>query len=158
MIAIGEKAPDFTLPVTRAGAEPQELTLSALAPRKVVLYFYPKDDTPGCTTEALDFTRLGPDFDAAGAIVVGISKDSAKSHAKFCAKHALGIALVSDEAGTVCDAYGTWVEKNMYGRTSMGIQRATFLIDATGTVAQVWPKVSVKGHAEAVLAAVQALR
>ena len=123
----------------------------------MVLYFYPKDNTPGCTTEALDFTRLGPDFDAAGAIVVGISKDSPKSHAKFCAKHALGVALVSDSAGTVCDAYGTWVEKNMYGRTSMGIQRATFLIDATGTVAQVWPKVSVKGHAEAVLAAVQAL-
>jgi len=157
MIAIGEKAPDFTLPATSQGAEPSELSLASLAPRKVVLYFYPKDDTPGCTTEALDFTRLGPDFDAAGAVVVGISKDSPKSHAKFCAKHALGVVLVSDESGAVCDAYGTWVEKSMYGRTSMGIQRATFLIDGSGTVAQVWPKVSVKGHAEEVLAAVKAL-
>ena len=157
MIAVGEKAPDFTLPVTNRSAATAELALSGLRPRKVVLYFYPKDDTPGCTTEALDFTRLAPAFEAAGAVVVGISKDGPKAHEKFCAKHGLGIALVSDEAGVVCEAYGTWVEKSMYGRTSMGIQRATFLIDGTGTVAQVWPKVSVKGHAEAVLAAVQAL-
>ena len=157
MIAVGEKAPDFTLPVTGGGAATAELCLSGLRPRKVVLYFYPKDDTPGCTTEALDFTRLAPAFEAAGAVVVGISKDSPKAHQKFCAKHGLGISLVSDEAGVVCEAYGTWVEKSMYGRTSMGIQRATFLIDGKGTVVQVWPKVSVKGHAEAVLAAVQAL-
>ena len=161
MIAIGENAPDFTLPVTNGSAAPgegpTELTLSALRPGPVVLYFYPKDDTPGCTTEALDFTRLGPDFAKAGAVVVGISKDSPKAHAKFCAKHGLGIALVSDEAGTVCDAYGTWVEKSMYGRTSMGIQRATFLIDGSGKVVGLWPKVTVKGHAEAVLEAVRAL-
>ena len=157
MIAVGEKAPDFTLPLTQTGAAATgELSLSGLRPRKVVLYFYPKDDTPGCTTEALDFTRLAPAFEAAGAVVVGISKDSPKAHEKFCTKHGLGIALVSDEAGVVCEAYGTWVEKSMYGRTSIGIQRATFLIDGTGTVVQVWPKVSVKGHAEAVLAAVQA--
>ncbi|PTV97107.1 peroxiredoxin Q/BCP [Rhodobacter aestuarii] len=157
MIAIGENAPDFTLPLTETGAETGELTLSALRPRKVVLYFYPKDDTPGCTTEALDFTRLGADFDAAGALVVGISKDSPKAHAKFCAKHSLGVKLVSDETGATCEAYGTWVEKKMYGKTSMGIQRATFLIDSEGVVAQVWPKVSVKGHAEAVLEAVRAM-
>jgi len=157
MIGIGDKAPDFTLPRTDNGSGETMLTLSALAPRKVVLYFYPKDDTPGCTTEALDFTRLGAEFAAAGAIVVGISRDTVAKHEKFCARHALGVVLVSDAERATCEAYGTWVEKTMYGRSSMGIQRATFLIDATGTVAQAWPKVSVAGHAEAVLAAVRAL-
>lgn len=157
MIAVGENAPDFTLPLTTPGEPSQTLTLSALRPQKVVLYFYPRDDTPGCTTEALDFTRLAADFAAAGAVVIGISRDDPSSHAKFCQKHGLGIKLVSDETGTTCETWGTWVEKKMYGKTSMGIQRATFLIDGTGTVAQVWPKVSVKGHAEAVLEAVRAL-
>lgn len=154
MIGIGETAPDFTLP--RSGSD-APLTLSALRPKPVVLYFYPKDDTPGCTLEAIDFTRLAPEFEAAGAVVIGISRDTVAKHEKFCAKHDLKIPLVSDEDGSVCGAYGTWVEKKMYGRTSMGIQRATFLIDGAGKVAQVWPKVSVDGHASEALAAVKAL-
>lgn len=157
MIAIGETAPEFTLPRTEAGTEGGELTLSTLRPGKVVLYFYPKDDTPGCTTEALDFTRLGAEFAAAGATVIGISKDTTAKHEKFCAKHGLGVVLVSDAESDTCERYGTWVEKSMYGRTSMGIQRATFLIDSAGKVAQVWPKVKVAGHAEEVLEAVRAL-
>lgn len=154
MIGIGETAPDFTLPRTGTDAP---LTLSALRPKPVVLYFYPKDDTPGCTLEAIDFTHLAPEFEAAGAVVIGISRDTVAKHEKFCAKHDLKIVLVSDEDGHVCEAYGTWVEKKMYGRTSMGIQRATFLIDGAGKVAQVWPKVSVDGHAAEALAAVKAL-
>ncbi|WP_420342707.1 peroxiredoxin [Paenirhodobacter sp.] len=154
MIGTGDIAPDFTLPLTGSDTP---LTLSALRPKPVVLYFYPKDDTPGCTLEAIDFTRLAPEFAAKGAVVIGISRDSLAKHEKFCAKHSLGIPLVSDEDGTVCEAYGTWVEKKMYGRTSMGIQRATFLIDGSGRVAKVWPKVSVDGHAAEALAALDAL-
>jgi peroxiredoxin Q/BCP len=153
MIAIGAIAPDFTLP--RDGGT--SLTLSALRPGKVVLYFYPKDDTPGCTLEAQDFTARLADFAAAGTTVIGVSKDSVKAHDKFCKKHGLGIVLVSDEAGNTCEDYGTWVEKSMYGKTYMGVERTTFLIDGTGTVAQVWNKVSVKGHADEVLAAAKAL-
>jgi thioredoxin-dependent peroxiredoxin len=153
MIAIGAIAPDFTLP--RDGGT--SLTLSALRPGKVVLYFYPKDDTPGCTLEAQDFTARLADFTAAGTTVIGVSKDSVKAHDKFCKKHGLGIVLVSDEAGHTCEDYGTWVEKSMYGKTYMGVERTTFLIDGTGTVARVWNKVSVKGHADEVLAAAQAL-
>ena len=152
-LAVGDMAPDFTLPRDGGGT----VSLAEMRGAPVVLYFYPKDDTSGCTTEALDFTRLAADFAAAGATVVGISRDTLAKHEKFCAKHGLGITLVSDEDSATCAAYGTWVEKTMYGRTSMGIQRATFLIDGSGTVAQVWPKVAVKGHAEAVLAAVKAL-
>jgi peroxiredoxin Q/BCP len=157
MIQIGENAPDFTLPRTDNGSGESTLTLSALRGQTVVLYFYPRDDTPGCTTEALDFTRLGADFAAAGAVVVGISKDSLSKHEKFCAKHGLGVVLVSDDGGDTCERYGTWVEKSMYGKTSMGIARTTVLIDGTGKVRQVWPKVKVAGHAEAVLEAVRAL-
>ena len=153
MIAIGAIAPDFTLP--RDGGT--SLTLSALRPGKVVLYFYPKDDTPGCTLEAQDFTARLAEFAAAGTTVIGVSKDSVKAHDKFCKKHGLGIVLVSDEAGHTCEDYGTWVEKSMYGKTYMGVERTTFLIDGTGTVARVWNKVSVKGHADEVLAAAQAL-
>ena len=153
MPAAGTPAPDFTLP--RDGGA--SVTLSAFRPGKVVLYFYPKDDTPGCTLEAQDFNARLADFAAAGATVIGISKDSVKSHDKFCKKHGLGIVLASDEGGTVCEDYGTWVEKSMYGKTYMGIARTTFLIDGEGKVARVWPKVSVKGHAEEVLAAVRAL-
>jgi peroxiredoxin Q/BCP len=149
----GQTAPDFTLPRDGGTA----LTLSALRPGKVVLYFYPKDDTPGCTTEAMDFTTLLPAFEAAGATVIGISKDSVKSHDRFCKKHGLRIVLASDEGGTTCEDYGVWVEKSMYGKTYMGVERATFLIDGSGTVARVWPKVSVKGHADEVLAAARAL-
>lgn len=158
MIGTGDTAPDFTLPRSPAPEDgTPELTLSALRPRPVVLYFYPKDDTPGCTTEALDFTRLAPEFAAAGAEVLGISKDSVASHEKFCRKHGLGITLLSDAEGETCESYGVWGEKSMYGKTFMGVTRATFLVDGEGKVARIWPKVKVTGHAEEVLAAVKAL-
>jgi peroxiredoxin Q/BCP len=153
MISEGSAAPDFTLP--RDGGA--SVKLSGLRPGKVVLYFYPKDDTPGCTLEAQDFNARLADFTAAGATVIGISKDSVKSHDKFCKKHGLGIVLASDEDGTTCEDYGVWVEKSMYGKKYFGIERSTFLIDGTGKVARVWPKVSVKGHADEVLAAARAL-
>ena len=153
MITQGQTAPDFTLP--RDGGA--SLTLSALRPGKVVLYFYPKDDTPGCTLEAQDFTARLADFTAAGATVIGVSKDSVKAHDKFCKKHGLGIVLMSDEDGHTCEDYGVWLEKSMYGKTYMGIERTTVLIDRAGQVARVWNKVSVKGHADEVLAAAQGL-
>lgn len=160
MTAIGKTAPDFSLPATATGSAGVDgtVTLSALRPKPVVLYFYPKDDTPGCTTEALDFTRLAQEFIDAGAVVIGISRDSLAKHDKFCTKHGLGITLASDEDGAVCEAYGVWVEKKMYGRTSMGIQRTTVLIDGNGTIAQIWPKVSVTGHAQEVLDAVRTIK
>ena len=148
----GDTAPDFTLP--RDGGS--SVTLSALRPNRVVVYFYPKDDTSGCTIEAKDFTSLAADFAAAGVTVIGISKDSVKAHDKFVAKHDLGIILASDEEGTTCEDYGVWGEKQMYGKTYMGIERATFLIGADGRIAQVWRKVKAKGHAEAVLDVVKA--
>lgn len=153
MITQGEMAPDFTLPRDGGGS----VTLSALRPGKVVLYFYPKDDTPGCTLEAQDFTARAADFAAAGATVIGISKDSIKAHDKFCKKHGLGITLVSDADSHTCEDYGVWLEKSMYGKTYMGIERTTVLIDGTGKLARVWNKVSVKGHADEVLAAARAL-
>ena len=153
MLSAKNPAPDFTLPRDGDGS----VTLSALRPAKVVVYFYPKDDTSGCTLEAQEFTaRLG-DFTAAGTTVVGISKDSVKSHDKFCMKYGLGIILASDEHGTTCEDYGVWVEKSMYGKTYMGVERSTFLVDAAGNLAEVWRKVSVKGHVDAVLAAAKAL-
>ena len=151
MITEGHTAPDFTLPRDGGGT----VALDDLLPKAVVLYFYPKDDTPGCTTEALDFTRLKADFEAAGAIVVGISKDSVAKHDKFCRKHGLGVILASDENGDTCERYGTWVEKSMYGKTYMGIERSTVLIGGDGTVRRIWRKVKVKGHADEVLAAVR---
>lgn len=147
----GEQAPDFTAP-TQDGTP---LTLSELRGQPVVLYFYPKDDTPGCTQEARDFTALAAEFEAAGARVIGVSKDSVDKHAKFAAKHDLGVTLVSDAEGAICETYGVWGEKSMYGKTFMGITRATVLIDGQGVIARVWPKVSVKGHADEVLAAVR---
>lgn len=153
MLNPGDRAPDFTLPRDGGG----EVSLSGLFPRKVVLFFYPKDDTPGCTTEALDFTRLSDEFAAAGTAVAGISKDSVKAHDKFCRKHGLGIILGSDENGDTCERYGVWGEKSMYGRTFMGIERTTFLIDATGRIARVWRGVKVNGHADEVLDAARAL-
>lgn len=153
MLEIGNPAPDFTLPRDGAGM----ITLSSLRPAKAVVYFYPKDDTSGCTLEAQEFTARLADFTAAGAIVIGISKDSEKSHDKFCKKYGLGIILASDENSTTCQDYGVWVEKSMYGKSYMGIERSTFLIDGLGVVAKAWRKVSVKGHVDAVLAAVQAL-
>ncbi|OCX66087.1 alkyl hydroperoxide reductase [Thioclava sp. SK-1] len=157
MISIGEIAPDFTLPRTDNGSAQPLLTLSALRPQKVVLYFYPKDNTPGCTTEALDFTRLADEFAACDTVVIGVSKDSLKKHENFCAKHGLGVTLVSDENGTVCEDFGAWGEKQMYGKTYEGIIRSTVLIGADGAIAQHWPKVKVKGHAQEVLAAARAL-
>jgi peroxiredoxin Q/BCP len=150
---IGETAPAISLP--RDGGH--IVNLSDFAGKKVVLYFYPKDDTPGCTKEAIGFTERAGDFAAAGAVVLGVSKDSVKKHDKFIAKHDLKIALLSDEEGDVCERYGVWVEKSMYGKTYMGIERATFLIGADGKIAQVWPKVKVPGHVDEVLAAVRSL-
>ena len=153
MIDVGGKAPDFTLPRDGGGT----FSLSEAAGSRVVLYFYPRDDTPGCTTEAIDFTRLKDGFAAAGTVVVGISKDSVKSHDRFCRKHGLGIILASDENSDVCERYGVWVGKSMYGKTYMGVERTTVLIDAAGRIARIWPKVKVPGHADEVLAAAKAL-
>ena len=149
----GETAPDFTLPST--GSDP--VTLSALQSGPVVLFFYPRDDTPGCTKESIGFSGSLADFEAAGTKVFGISRDTMDKHQKFTAKHDLTVPLLSDDAGTVTEAYGVWVEKNMYGKKSMGIERATFLIDATGKIARTWRKVKVPGHVEEVLEAVRAL-
>jgi peroxiredoxin Q/BCP len=149
----GDKAPDFTLPVDGGGS----VSLQGFKGRKLVLYFYPKDDTSGCTQEAIDFNRLKKEFETAGAAILGASPDSAASHAKFKVKHGLDIALASDEAKAMLEAYGVWVEKSMYGRKYMGVERTTFLIDRAGVIAQVWNKVKVPGHAEAVLAAARAL-
>ena len=153
MPATGDPAPDFPLP--QDGGDP--VTLSDLRPAPVVLFFYPKDDTPGCTTENKDFTAMGPEFEAAGAKILGVSKDSVEKHAKFRTKHDLATTLLSDAEGDVCERYGVWGEKKMYGKTFMGITRATFLIDGEGRIAKVWPKVKVAGHAEEVLEAVKAL-
>lgn len=151
MIQIGDIAPDFTLP--RDGGS--TLTLSALQPQKVVLYFYPKDDTPGCTKEAIGFTEKRTDFEAAGASVIGVSKDPVPKHNKFRDKHELDVILVSDENGSTCEDYGVWIEKKMYGKTFMGIERTTFLIGADGKILQIWRKVRVPGHVGTVLEAVQ---
>jgi len=153
LLDIGDTAPDFTLP--RDGGE--TMTLSALQPGKVVLYFYPKDDTPGCTKEAIAFTDHLQAFADANTTVIGVSKDPVSKHDKFIAKHELKVALVSDEDSDVCEQYGVWVEKNMYGKKYMGIERATYLIDGDGKIAQIWRKVKVPGHAEKVLEATQAI-
>ncbi len=153
MTLTGSAAPDFTLPRDGGG----DLTLSDLRPKTVVLYFYPKDDTSGCTKEAQGFTEAKADFEAAGAVVVGVSKDTAAKHDKFVAKYDLDVVLVSDAEGDVCERYGTWVEKKMYGKTYMGIERSTFLIDGEGVVREEWRKVRVPGHVDAVLEAVKAL-
>lgn len=152
MIEEGMNAPDFALP----GAGNDTLRLSDHAGKWRVVYFYPKDDTPGCTTEAKDFTELLPEFKAKNAHIIGISRDSVKRHDNFRTKHALTIDLASDESGEVCEAYGVWVEKKNYGRTYMGIQRATFLVDPDGMVARTWPKVRVKNHARDVLDSIPA--
>ena len=149
----GEPAPPFRLPRDGEG----EITLSDYAGKALVLYFYPKDDTSGCTREAADFNALMPAFRDAGAEILGVSPDSARSHDSFKAKHGLDLALGADETRETCEAYGVWQEKSMYGRKYMGVERTTFLIDRAGRLAEIWPKVSVKGHAEAVLAAVKAL-
>ncbi len=149
----GDKAPDFDVP---ADGE-SRASLKAQAGKILVLYFYPKDDTPGCTKEACGFRSLIDDFEAAGAVIIGVSKDSVKKHDKFKAKYELPFTLASDENGEICEAYGTWIEKSMYGRTYMGVERATFVIDGQGVLRKIWRKVKVPGHVEAVLDAVQKL-
>lgn len=152
-LEVNSKAPAFTLPAN----DGKTISLSGYKGRYVVLYFYPKDDTPGCTKEAIAFTAHKEKFNALGADIIGVSKDTPAKHDKFIAKHELGIDLVSDETGEMIESYGVWVEKNMYGRKYMGIQRATFLIDPKGKVAHIWPKVRVKDHAEAVLTVLKSL-
>jgi peroxiredoxin Q/BCP len=149
----GDKAPDFELPTDGGGT----ISLSALAGKNVVLYFYPKDDTSGCTQEAIDFNRLKAAFASAHTEIIGISADSVASHEKFKTKHRLALTLASDERKTLLAAYGVWVEKSMYGRKYMGIERTTVLLDASGKIARIWTKVKVPGHAEEVLAAAKAL-
>ncbi len=153
-VDVGHKAPSFTLPTDGGG----EISLDDFKGKPVVLYFYPKDDTSGCTAEACAFRDALPDFSKVKAEVVGISRDPVKKHDTFKEKYALSFPLASDEEGKVCEAYGTWVEKSMYGRKYMGIERATFLIDGKGVIREVWRKVKVPGHAEEVLKAAKALK
>ncbi len=143
-LTIGDKAPDFKAPTDGGGT----LNLSDLKGEYVVLYFYPKDDTPGCTKEACAFRDDLKDFEKLNAKIVGVSKDPPEKHDKFIKKYDLTFPLVSDEDGSICEAYGTWVEKSMYGRKYMGIERATFLIAPNGTIAEIWRKVKVKNHSE----------
>ncbi len=152
-LAVGDKAPALTLPVSGGG----ELSLAKFKGKPVVVYFYPKDNTSGCTKEAQDFQAAMPKFKKAGAEVIGISKDPVASHDKFSAKFGLAFPLLADTEGKACEAFGTWVEKSLYGRKYMGIERATFVIDAKGVVRHVWRKVKVPGHVDQVLAAVQSL-
>jgi thioredoxin-dependent peroxiredoxin len=152
-LAIGQLAPDFILPRDGGGT----VALSSFKGKPVVVYFYPKDNTSGCTTEATAFTELADAFEKADAVVIGISPDSVKSHDKFVAKHNLSIILGSDEEKSTLEAYQVWKEKSMYGKTYMGVERTTYLIDRDGKIAAIWPKVKVAGHAEAVLKAVQDL-
>lgn len=150
-IAEADKAPAFKL-ATEAG---EFLTLASLKGKKIVLYFYPKDDTSGCTKEAIAFSGLRKEFDSAGAVILGVSPDSVESHDKFSKKYKLDLTLLSDETKEMLEAYGVWVEKSMYGRKYMGVERTTVLIDEKGKVARVWNKVKVDGHAEEVLEVVK---
>jgi peroxiredoxin Q/BCP len=154
MLEVGDKAPEFQLPADDGSL----VKLAKLKGQPVVLYFYPKDDTSGCTREAKDFTDLAPAFAKAGAEVYGISPDSVKSHDKFRCKHGLAVRLLSDEEKSAATAYGVWVEKSMYGKKYMGVERSTFLVDGKGKLAGIWRKVSVPDHAEEVLQAVKALK
>jgi peroxiredoxin Q/BCP len=149
----GDKAPAFELARDGGGS----ISLKSLAGKKIVLYFYPKDDTTGCTKEAIDFSGLKKNFAKAGAEVIGVSPDSVKSHDKFKAKHELDLTLLSDETKKMLADYGVWAEKSMYGRKYMGVVRTTFLIDGKGRIARIWDKVKVAGHADEVLAAAKAL-
>lgn len=150
---VGDLAPQFDLPRDGGGM----LSLAALSGKPVVLYFYPQDDTTSCTQEAISFSQLKPEFEKAGAVVIGLSPDSTKKHDKFKSKYSLTIDLAADEERKVIETYHLWVEKSMYGRKYMGVERTTFLIGSDGRIARVWRKVRVKGHAEEVLEAVRAL-
>ncbi|MCF8473764.1 MAG: thioredoxin-dependent thiol peroxidase [Emcibacter sp.] len=153
MLTIGHKAPDFTLPNEKG----EIISLRDFKGKKLVLYFYPKDSTPGCTTEARDFSSHKNDFAAENAVILGASKDNIKRHQNFITKQDLTISLISDEEGVLCEAYGVWILKKLYGREYMGIERATFLIDENGIIKNIWHKVKVKGHAEEVLQAVKSM-
>ena len=150
----GDLAPDFTLPTNGGGT----FELKSLKGSPVIVYFYPKDNTPGCTTEAIDFSSHQDAFKSLGATVIGISPDSVRKHDNFVAKHELSILLGADEDRTAIEAYGVWVEKKMYGKSYMGVDRSTFLVDDQGKLAKIWRKVKVKGHAEEVLAELQSLK
>ena len=152
-VSEGDTAPDFDLQIDGGG----QVRLSKLRGKSVVIYFYPKDDTSGCTKEAIAFTELKPSFDELGITIIGISPDSVAKHDKFKAKHNLDVTLAADEDKTVAEAFGVWVEKSMYGRKYMGVERSTFLVDPSGKIASAWRKVKVPGHAEAVLAAAKEL-
>jgi peroxiredoxin Q/BCP len=149
----GSVAPDFSLPADGGGT----VSLAGLKGRNAVIYFYPKADTPGCTKESMDFSRLKPQFAKANTEVIGVSADAVTAQDKFKAKHSLTVPLASDPDRTMIERYGVWVEKNMYGKKFMGIERATFLVDGKGVIRKVWHNVKVEGHAEEVLAAVKAL-
>jgi len=153
MLAEGDPVPDVTL----IGMDGTAVSPADFRGQKLVLYFYPKDDTSGCTREAQDFTALAGEFEKAGTWILGVSKDSPERHARFAAKYGLKVKLATDPDGSVCEAFGTWGQKSLYGRKYMGIDRATFLIDRDGTVARIWRKVKVPGHAEEVLAAARQL-
>jgi peroxiredoxin Q/BCP len=152
-LKVGDKAPDFSLPVDGGGT----ISLSSLKGKHVCLYFYPKDDTSGCTREAIDFNGLKSEFAAANTVVIGVSPDSVASHDKFKKKHGLDFPLVADEEKAALEAYGVWVEKSMYGRKYMGVERTTVLVDKAGVIAAIWPKVKVPGHADEVLDAARKL-
>jgi len=153
MITIGDSAPQFTLSTNGGG----QFSLVDAAGKYLILYFYPKDDTPGCTKEAVGFSEESAAFEAQNAMVVGVSRDTVKKHDKFISKYDLRIPLISDEEGSLCETFGTWVEKRMYGKTYMGIERATFLISPEGQLLQMWRKVKVPGHVEEVLAQLKSL-
>ncbi|MET1410747.1 thioredoxin-dependent thiol peroxidase [Roseibium sp. HPY-6] len=152
-LAIGDAAPDFDLESDGGG----RVSLSGLKGKPVVVYFYPKDNTPGCTKEAIAFTELNDEFNKLGVTIVGISPDSAKKHDNFIAKHNLAVRLGADTDIKTAEAYGVWVEKSMYGKKYMGVERSTFLVNKDGAIAQIWRKVKVPGHADAVLEAASAL-
>jgi len=154
MLKVGDKAPDFCLP----NQDNEEICLRDFSGSWVVLYFYPKDNTPGCTTEALDFTALKDEFEKEGAVILGVSPDSVKRHQNFIAKKELQITLLSDEEKEVAQKYGVWQLKKMYGKEYMGIVRSTFLINPDGKIAYIWPKVKVKGHAKEVLEKLKELK
>ena len=154
MLSEGDPVPDVKL----EGMNGQPISPTDFKGQKLVIYFYPKDDTSGCTREAQDFTALAPEFEKAGTWILGVSKDDAVKHRKFIDKYGLRIPLASDPDGSVCEAFGTWIQKSMYGRKYMGIERATFLIDQDGAIQRIWRNVKVPGHAQEVLEAAQALK